>query len=201
LKIIGIQSSPNTDGLTSTLAQAILEGAKSEGATIELIQLNKLNIRACEAHSHGWGTCNRDGKCIIKDDFEDLRKKVNEADALVFSTPVYFSDISESAKCFLDRLRRCEIFKRSISPLKGKPVIGIAAAGGSGGGAARALYNLETYLRFFGFVIFDLVPVTRISRKHKIEMLRRIGARIVTEDLPKSNFTIRKSAHPTPKKL
>ena len=67
---------------------------------------------------------------MIDDDFQNLREKINRADALVFSTPVYFGDLSESAKRLFDRWRRCELVNRETSPLRGIPAIGIAAAGG-----------------------------------------------------------------------
>lgn len=178
--VIGIQSSPNLDGLTCQLAQAALDGAESGGAQIELVHLNRSIIESCKAHDRGWGTCSDEGKCLIKDDFQTLREKINNADALVFSTPVYFGDVSESAKRFLDRWRRCEIYNRQASPLKGKPVIAIAAAGGSGGGAVTALRGLESYLRWLQFTIFDLVTATRISKDHKLDMLRAAGRRMVT---------------------
>jgi multimeric flavodoxin WrbA len=179
MKVIGIQSSPNTDGLTCQVAHAALEGAEGGGAKIELVHLNKLNIESCKAHDRGWGPCRTEGKCVIRDDFQDIREKINEADALVFSTPVYFGDLSESAKRFLDRWRRCEVFNRQASPLIGKLVIGIAAAGGSGGGAVNALRNLETYLRWLQFTIFDLVTVTKRSKKHKLDMLKVAGKRML----------------------
>jgi len=183
MKVIGIQSSPNVDGLTSMLGKAVLEGAESKGAETELVHLNQLDIRSCEAHNldgRGWGTCPK-GTCMIKDDFQKLRSMINDADALVFSTPVYFGDISESAKNFLDRWRRCER-DNADSPLVGKPVIGIAAAGGSGGGAVNALHNLETYLRRLQFTMFDLVPVTQKSKRHKLDMLRIAGQRLASEE-------------------
>ena len=181
MKVLGIQSSPNVDGLTCQLAQAVLDGAQSEGAETEPIHLNRLNIESCKAHNRGWGICRTEGRCVLKDDFESLRGKINGADALVFSTPVYFGDLSESAKRFLDRWRRCENSNREKSPLKGKLVIGIAAAGGSGGGAVNALHNMETYLRWLQFTIFDLVPVTQISKKHKLDMLKVAGKRMVSK--------------------
>jgi len=180
MKVIGIQSSPNLDGLTCQLAQAVLEGAKGEGAETELVHLNRLNIESCRAHDRGWGTCRTEGRCVIKDEFQSLRERINQTDALVFSTPVYFGDLSESAKRFLDRWRRCENYNRQNTLLKGKLAIGIAAAGGSGGGAVNALHNLETYLRWFQFTIFDLVPVTQISKIHKLDMLKVAGKRMVT---------------------
>ena len=72
MMIIGIQSSPNTDGLTSMLVRAVLEGAETKGIKTKLIHLNLLNIRTCKAHNldgRGWGTCRTKGICMIKDDF------------------------------------------------------------------------------------------------------------------------------------
>jgi multimeric flavodoxin WrbA len=178
MKVLGIQSSPNLDGLTCEMAEACLEGAKSAGADVELVHLNKLRIEACRAHDRGWGTCREEGICMINDDFQGLREKIQKADALVFSTPVYFGDISESAKCFLDRWRRCERENTNQQYLKGKLVMGIANAGGGGRGAITALHSLETYFRRFEFTIFDLVPINRISKKHKVNMLKAAGKRM-----------------------
>ena len=181
MRIVAIQSSPNIDGLTGQLAKAVLEGAESEGAETEIVHLNKLKIDSCIAHDRGWGTCHSEGKCVIQDDFQNLREKINQADALVFSTPVYFGDLSESAKRFFDRWRRCETYNHEDSPLRGKPVIGITAAGGPGRGAVNALHNLEIYLRWLQFTIFDLVPVTRISKEHKLDMLKVAGKRVTSQ--------------------
>lgn len=176
MKCLAIQSSPNLDGLTSTLAQAVLSGFEEVGGETELINLNKMDVGHCIACDRGWGPC-REGDCILEDDFEDIRSKIGEADAFVFATPVYWHDLSESAKAFLDRLRRCETFSRR-NTCQGMKAIGIASAGGSGHGAVKALHNLEDYLRRVGFDIFDLVSVTRFSKDHKLPMLEAAGRRL-----------------------
>ena len=44
---------------------------------------------------------------MIEDDFATLVERVTSPDVVVFvAMPVYFSDLSESPKAFLDRLRR-----------------------------------------------------------------------------------------------
>jgi multimeric flavodoxin WrbA len=177
MKVVAVQSSPNLDGLTSGLVQAVLRGLEAKGGETELIHLNKLDIKPCIACDNGWGKCRKEGICILEDDFQKLREKMGKSDALIFATPVYWHDLSESAKIFLDRLRRCET-GRDFKTFTGKKAIGIASAGGSGRGAVRALYNLEDYLRRLGFDIFDLVPVTRFSKDHKLEMLERAGKRL-----------------------
>jgi len=176
MKCLAIQSSPNVDGLTAGSAQAVLDGFEAEGGEVELIHLNQMDVKHCIACEKGWGTC-RNGECIHDDDFETLRQKMGEADALVFATPVYWHDLSESAKRFLDRLRRTETFS-GRDTLVTTRAIGIAAAGGSGNGAARALYNLEDYFKRVALEIVDLVTLTRFSRDHKLPMLEQAGRRL-----------------------
>ena len=178
MKIVALQSSPNKDGLTASLAEAVLKGYKEAGGDVELIHLNHRDIMCCIACEKGWGQC-RDGDCILEDDFETIRQKIGKADAVVFSTPVYWHDLSESAKSFLDRLRRVEAFS-GRGTCEGKKVIGISAAGGSGNGAVRAHFNLEDYLRRIGFNVFDLVPVTRFTRDHKLPMLEEAGRQLIS---------------------
>jgi len=180
MKCLAIQSSPNRDGLTSSLAQAVLNGVTTEGGETDLIHLNELDIQTCIACNSGWGECRDQGSCILDDDFEDVRKQITNADTVVFATLVYWHDLSESAKAFLDRLRRCER-PRDFKTFSGKKIIGITSAGGSGRGAVRALYNLEDYLRRLGFEIFDLVSVTRFSKDHKLPMLEEAGRHLVQE--------------------
>lgn len=174
---IAIQSSPNLNGLTASLAQAVLNGVEATGEPVELVHLNQLDIQPCRACNNGWGECRTKGTCILEDDFDALRTKLAQADTVVFATPVYWHDLSESVKRFLDRLRRCETF-RGFTTYAGTSIIGITSAGGSGRGAARALYNLEDYLRRLGFEIFDLVSVTRFSKDHKLPMLHEAGRRL-----------------------
>ena len=176
MKCLAIQASPNMDGFTACLAQKVLDGFKAEGGDVEILHLNHMDIKQCKACERGWGDC-RGGNCILVDDFQRIREKIGEADALVFVTPVYFGDLSESAKRFLDRLRRTEAFS-GCDTCFGKRFIGVAAAGGSGNGAVRALSGLEYYLKRLGCEIVDLVPATKFSRDHKYRMLEEAGKRL-----------------------
>jgi multimeric flavodoxin WrbA len=174
MKVLAIQSSPNRDGLTAATAENFLEGAASAGYATELIHLNDHVIKKCKACDGGWGQCRREGTCVLEDEFQSIREKIDGADALVFATPVYWWDISESGKTFLDRLRRCETH-HGFERYRDKKSVGIAAAGGSGNGAARALYLLEEYLKRLGFKAFDLVTITQTSKGHKLPMLKEAG--------------------------
>jgi multimeric flavodoxin WrbA len=174
MKLVVIQTSPNHDGLTAETAKRVIKGAEASGHEAELVNLNDLVIKKCKACDGGWGQCRREGTCIHEDDFAGLINKIQEADGLVFTTPVYWHDLSESAKTFLDRMRRIENYY-GFKRYGGKPYIGITCAGGSGNGAARALYLLEEYLKRIGFKMYDLVTVTQWNRAHKLPMLEEAG--------------------------
>lgn len=177
MKVLAIQSSPNRGGLTATTAKKFLEGAASVGHDTELIHLNDHVIKKCKACDGGWGQCRREGTCVLEDEFQAIREKIDGTDALVFATPVYWWDISESAKTFLDRLRRCETY-HGFTRYTDKVSVGIAAAGGSGNGAARALLLLEEYLKRLGFSAYDLVTMTQRCKGHKLPMLVEAGKRV-----------------------
>jgi multimeric flavodoxin WrbA len=174
MKLLAIQTSPNHDGLTASSAKQFLHGAEQSGHETELIHLNDHVIKKCKACEGGWGQCRSKGTCILEDDFEEIRNKIVESDALILATPVYWHDLSESAKTFLDRLRRCENFY-NFERFKGKKSVGIASAGGSGNGAARALYLLEEYLKRLNFTTYDLVTLTQANKPHKLPMLQNAG--------------------------
>ena len=176
--VLGIQTSPNKDGLTATLARAALKGAEEAGARCELLNLRKMEIRACQACDAGWGTCRADGTCTIPDDFAQVRELVDESNGIVFASPVYFGDLSEVAKSFLDRLRRCEVSFRDRSGIRGKPVIGITAAGGSGIGVNSAIRNLERYFKWLRLFTLGTFPVTHRNRSRQEEQLYWAGKKL-----------------------
>lgn len=181
MKIVAIHSSPNLDGLTSKLAQAALRGASANGAEVELVHLNQLQITACKACGEGWGHHYqpnelRANQCIHQDEFAALYDRMAEADGIVFSSPVYFHDLSETAKTFLDRLRRCEWPLKHEGRLRGKHVVCIAAAGGSGNGALEAAMHMEKYmLTFMGMKRVASLAVTRFNAEFQMQAAERAG--------------------------
>jgi multimeric flavodoxin WrbA len=190
MKIMIIQSSPNKDGLTSACAFAAEEGIRASGAEAEEIYLNELNIDHCHACNNGWGTCRKEHKCQELDDFQALHLSMAQADGYVIVTPVYWGDLSESAKAFTDRLRRCEATQdEGKSILSGKPVIAVAAAGGSGRGTITCLLSLERWIQHVQGRVFDLLPVNRWSREYKINALRAAGVALVEN--------LRQNGHPS----
>jgi len=172
MNFLVISSSPNIDGLTAACANAALEGLRQAGSSAVEIRLNDLKIGMCEACGNGWGTCRTEHGCQVLDDFQMLHARALQADGLALVSPVYWGEMSESAKAFTDRLRRCEASSGKESRLSGKPILAVAAAGGSGGGMITCLLSMERWIQHVQARPFDLVPVNRWSRPYKLEAIR-----------------------------
>ncbi|MFA5388187.1 MAG: flavodoxin family protein [Candidatus Omnitrophota bacterium] len=101
MKILGINGSPRPAGNTEILLDKLLEGARSKGADTEKIILNSLEFVPCQE-------CEEmpdDGSCLINDDMGAVYKKIKEADAIVFASPIFFGSISAQSKMMIDRFQ------------------------------------------------------------------------------------------------
>lgn len=131
IKVLGISASPRKGNSLFLLNTAISSALKESSLNIvpEIYTFVGKKISPCLHCS----SCKREGECIIKDDFQDLRNKWISADVIIYSVPVYHMGIPGQLKCFIDRLGQSTIQKYKKKGLYGKPkflkVIGIIAQG------------------------------------------------------------------------
>lgn len=178
MKVMIFTSSPNTDGLTAACGDAAKTGAEEAGAQVVMVNLNKLDISSCHACGNGWGPCRNEHRCQVQDDFQGIHTSMADMDAYVIITPVYWGEMSESAKAFFDRVRRCEALKKDKTLFEEKPVIAVAAAGGSGNGLTTCLTSLERFFAHVKAVKFDLIGITQKSRAYKLNTIQE-AARVM----------------------
>jgi len=181
MNVLVISGSRNPQGQTARATDALLQGVRAEGAQGETVLLPLMRIERCrQCEDDGWGICRSEGRCVIEDDFAGIIDKIKAADAVVFATPVYFSDLSESLRALLDRLRRTCVNEAGRDGIEGKPAVGICVAGGGGGGAPECTVRLERILRTCGFDILDLIPVRRQNLEAKSSALADVGRFLVS---------------------
>ena len=99
MKVLGIVCSSRKGGNTEILVQEALDGAKENGADIELLRIAEMNIAPCD----GCEACHEAGECKIKDDMQKVYQKLLTADGIILGSPVYFWSVSGLAKTFMDR--------------------------------------------------------------------------------------------------
>lgn len=162
---------PNKIGLTFSCVKECEKQLKKSKNEVEHICINKKNIKKCNAcGKRGWGICGDKHICIQKDDFNEIYNYMGNFDFYVFITPVYFHEMSESAKTFFDRLKRCDSFNDD-SKIKGKKIVCIACAGGSGSGTEETLKAFDTLNYFLGTKIIGRIPVTKNNFESQKEIM------------------------------
>ena len=180
MKVLLILGSRNPEGQTARAAGALLQGVTGEGGQCEQLFLPQMKVERCrQCENSGWGICRSEGRCVIDDDFASLVGKIRGADAVIFATPVYFSDLSESMRGFLDRLRRTCVHESGKAGISGKKALGICVAGGGGGGAPSCTVSLERVMSRCGFDVVDMVPVRRQNLDMKTKVLETTGRWLV----------------------
>ena len=181
MKALLISGSRNPEGRTARAAGAVLQGLASAGVSSERIFLPTVRIERCrQCNEDGWGNCRSEGRCIIEDDIHGIITKIREADLLVFATPVYFGDLSESIRAFTDRLSRCMERTGHKTGISGKTAIGICMAGGGGGGAPKCSVSLQNVLARCGFDVVDMILARRQNLEAKIAQLELVGQWLAT---------------------
>ncbi|MBE6493305.1 MAG: flavodoxin family protein [Methanosphaera stadtmanae] len=145
LKIIGIVGSPRNDGNTEFMVKTALDEINKHGIETELITLHDKNISYCV----GCDKCKSTNQCIINDDMQELTRKVQNADGIIMSSPVYFGDMTGLAKTFIDRLRPL----RNIHAFKYKVCGAISTGGFRNGGQETTISSIHDFFLIQGGII------------------------------------------------
>ncbi|MBJ6723723.1 flavodoxin family protein [Geomesophilobacter sediminis] len=105
MKVIAVNGSPRKQWNTALLLEKALEGAAARGAETEIIHLYDLNFKGCMScfacKTRGGPSY---GRCGYDDDLTPILKKIEDADALIIGSPIYFGNVTGELHSFLERL-------------------------------------------------------------------------------------------------
>lgn len=100
MNVIMINGSPRAKGNSDLLCDEFMRGAMESGHSVEKISLREKTVNYCKACY----ACFKTGRCVQKDDMDEILQKVKQADVLVLASPTYFMTMSGQMKTFIDRL-------------------------------------------------------------------------------------------------
>lgn len=78
---------------------SFVKGAEEAGHEVEVVSLLKNEVKGCL----GCNACRYGKPCIQKDGFNSIVPKIENADMIVFASPLYFWTISSRLKAFIER--------------------------------------------------------------------------------------------------
>lgn len=100
-KIVVITGSPRKNGNSFAMTDAFIKAAEAKGHTVTRFDAAMMKIGGCRACE----TCFKSGKaCSFDDDFNTIAPAILDADAVVFTMPVYWYSIPAQIKGVIDRL-------------------------------------------------------------------------------------------------
>lgn len=148
MKVIAINGSSKKEGNTFLALTMVGNELIGAGIDFEVLHVGHKLIHGCRA----CGKCavNKEEECSIKSD--DLNKWIQQlkvADGIIIGTPVYYSGIAGTMKCFLDRLFYVSgvngnFFRHKV----GAAVVALRRTGGS-----ATLDSLNHYLNYSEMII------------------------------------------------
>jgi len=100
VSILIINGATRKNGNTDIIISRIIKGAKSINFKPTIIELKNKNISNCI----GCYTCLKESKCFFDDDMTKIRNAVNNAELIIFASPLYWCVVTGLMKTFLDRL-------------------------------------------------------------------------------------------------
>jgi multimeric flavodoxin WrbA len=126
---LAVNGSPRKGGNTEILLKNVLKPLEQAGWETEYVQVGGKAIRGCMA----CGKCreNQNMQCVNDSDvFNETMARMVKADALIFGSPTYFTDVSSEMKAILDRsgyvaLANGRVFRGKI----GAAVVAVRRAG------------------------------------------------------------------------
>ena len=100
-RVLILTASPRNNGNSTILALKATEGVNAAGGEADVVPIGKLKIAPCNACD----ACRTkpEAGCVIKDDMQPLYQKIEDAQGVIFATPVYWFNVSAQMKLFLDR--------------------------------------------------------------------------------------------------
>ncbi|MBR1626328.1 MAG: flavodoxin family protein [Bacteroidales bacterium] len=135
MKVLIVNGSPNKEGCTYTALKEFESVLIKHNISTHWVYLGKKPVAGCIA----CGYCTENGHCFQTDVVAELQKRVDEFDAMVVGSPVYYSGPTGQVIAFLDRL----FYGGFQQNMAGKP--GCAVVSCRRGGASATYEQLNQY--------------------------------------------------------
>lgn len=134
MKVLLINGSPHKAGCTFTALNEIAKTLEKNGVEAEIFHIGVKPVANCIA----CGKCREMGRCVFEDDVNKLSARLDEFDAIVLGSPVYYAGPSGQICSFCDRL-----FFSSAPKMAGKLAAAVVSC--RRGGATAAFDRLNKY--------------------------------------------------------
>ncbi len=160
MKIAVFNGSPRKEN-TSAMIQAFREGAEAAGHEVEEYHVGRMKIAGCM----GCMYCKTkgEGACIQKDDLEKIMPAYQEADMIVFASPIYYFTMTAQMEAAIQR-----VFCIG-KPAKAKKAA-LLLSSGSPGVYDGAVAQFRDYTRYTGIEAAGVITANGAENKSEAKL-------------------------------
>ena len=101
MKILVLNGSPTQDGNTVALVNAFKDGAESKGHEVTVLNVAHKKVNGCMSCNYCRGAGN--GKCVQKDDMQEIYPYLMDAEMITFASPIYYFTMSAQLEAVIKR--------------------------------------------------------------------------------------------------
>ena len=188
MKILALIGSPRRGSNTDILVDQILKGTEESRRSIEKLYLYDFDISACI----DCRKCKRpDYTCAIRDGMAQILPKFEEADLIIFGTPLYWYGPTAKMKLLIDRLRPFIASGR----LKGKRGIVVIPSEEGGSRCGPLVEMFQMTFQYLGMHFAGCVLARGYEKKdvlnHPEELVKAYElGRSIRVQVPNSGFRV-----------
>jgi multimeric flavodoxin WrbA len=153
--ILAINGSPRRKNNTSIILNEAIMGAQEvDKVKVDLFEFASKKIEGCRGDCITY--CQKEGKCVVKDDLNELIEMWIPADGILFAAPVYHMGPPGQVKCAVDRLGNVQFAYLKGNLPRYNKVCGPIVQGSSRWGGQ------EITIQFFieHFLLMNCIPLT-----------------------------------------
>lgn len=107
MKILVLQGSARKQGHTATMVRAFVEGAQKGGHDVTVFDVADMDIHGCTGCE--WCHTQGAGKCVQKDDMQQIYPHYDSADMIVIASPIYYGSFTGQMHCVIHRTYALQI--------------------------------------------------------------------------------------------
>ena len=164
--ILVITGSPRRGGNSDRLADAFMRGAESKNHHVVKFEAAFHQIGGCRACRACWS---RGNACAFQDGFTELEPLLEDADAIVFCTPLYWFGVTSQLKAVIDKMNAYTV-SACKRPLKIKEcVMMVCGADGDESSFTAVKEMYQSMAAYMKWTDKGMLVVPNVSDKGDIE--------------------------------
>ncbi|MCH5240422.1 MAG: flavodoxin family protein [Muribaculaceae bacterium] len=136
MKALFINGSPHVNGCTKRGMEEVAKILTENGVEIEWIEVGTKDIRGCISCNY----CRSHNKCVFNDIVNESAHLLEECDAVVIGTPVYYAGPNGQLHSFLDRF-----FYSTMTAINKTMKIGATVVSSRRAGSTSAFDDINKY--------------------------------------------------------